>query len=92
MHKEAIVNYIIAVFYSRSSTMNFASLLKNHNIPCAIINTPRKLQRACGISVKFLKDFFPKAQRLFYDKGYGKNFDGFYFEAQKNGYLEFEKY
>ena len=58
------MNYCIAVFKSRSATLSFARLLRAHNIPCAIINTPNSIGRACGISVKFLSDFYDKARAL----------------------------
>lgn len=58
------MNYIIAVFNSRSATLRFANLLRANHIPCAIINTPASLGRACGISVKFLSDYLEKARAL----------------------------
>lgn len=62
-----IMNYIIAVFNSRSATLRFANTLQANHIPCAIINTPASLGRACGISVKFLSEFYDKA-RMFAGK------------------------
>lgn len=68
-----IMNYIIAVFNSRSSTLRFANTLRANHIPCAIVNTPMALGRTCGISVKFLSDFYDKARALA-----GKTQVGFY--------------
>ena len=72
-----IMNYCIAVFKSRSATLSFARLLKAHNIPCAIINTPCSIGHACGISVKFLSDDFALAQQLVSTK-LKMSFSGFY--------------
>lgn len=78
------MNYTLAVFKSRYSTLSFANLLKRHNIPVAIINTPRILTQTCGISVKFLSDYFSKVQTLLMGVSL-KNFDGFYCYCQRNG-------
>lgn len=44
---------LLAVFRSRTETLNFASLLKSYGVLCAVVNTPRKINVSCGISVKF---------------------------------------
>lgn len=77
MCKGGAVNYILAVFKSRFATLNFANLLRANNIPVAIINTPQNIGSACGISVKFLSDYYQKAQTLLSRSGTG-NFEGFY--------------
>ncbi len=71
------MRYYIAVFKSRSQVMNFANLLRANNIPCAIINTPSNLGKTCGLSVKFLYDYFPKIQNLLRRNNF-RSFDGFY--------------
>lgn len=72
------MNYILAIFKSRSSTLNFAQLLKSYNIPVAIINTPQSLGRGtCGISVKFLSEYFSQVQTLI-SRISLNNFEGFY--------------
>lgn len=43
----------IAVFRARTDTLTFASLLKSYGVSVGIINTPRKLNVSCGISVTF---------------------------------------
>lgn len=45
-------NYL-AVFRARTQTLMFANLLKSYGVPITIINTPRKINVSCGISVKF---------------------------------------
>lgn len=71
------MRYTLAVFKTRFATLSFANMLRAENIPVAIVNTPHSVSRACGISVKFLYDFFPLVQRIFarVDK---RNFAGFY--------------
>lgn len=48
------MKYLVIVFSSRNETMQLYNYLKNLNIYCSIINTPRLLSRSCGISVKVL--------------------------------------
>lgn len=83
------MNYILAVFKSRFATLNFANLLKENNIPVAIINTPTEISRACGISVKFLSDYLPKVESLFLRRP--NNFDGFYSVLKTNGREKYYK-
>lgn len=71
------MNYVIASFKSRTATLNFANILRSNNVPCAIINTPQEIGRSCGISVKFLSDYFSKVQSLFTPNMYA-SFAGFY--------------
>ena len=44
---------LLAVFRSRTETLNFASILRSYGVYCTIINTPRTINVSCGISVKF---------------------------------------
>ena len=46
---------MLAVFRSRTETLNFASILRSYRIYCTVINTPSKLNVSCGISVLFDK-------------------------------------
>lgn len=57
MHEGGIMGYCYAVFTSRSETLSFANYLKRMGIPCMVASTPKSAGRACGISVKFLKDY-----------------------------------
>lgn len=47
------MQYTIAVFRARSETLAFAALLRSYKVPVQIINTPRKINVSCGISVRF---------------------------------------
>lgn len=77
--------YTLAVFKSRFATIKFANLLRANNIPVAIINTPTAIGSACGISVKFLSDYYSKVQALISQKGVIGNFAGFYSYTERNG-------
>lgn len=44
---------MLAVFRSRTETLNFASLLRSYGVNCSVVNTPRKINVSCGISVQF---------------------------------------
>lgn len=72
------MNYTLAVFRSRFATLSFANLLKENNIPVAIINTPSHFGNACGISVKFLSDYLSKVQLILSRRGGLNNLVGFY--------------
>lgn len=72
---EGNMNYYVAVFNSRSATLAFARKLKSKNIPCAIINTPSGITKACGISVKFFSEDYLKVEPLV---GKNPSFFGFY--------------
>lgn len=51
------MRYCYAVFTSRNETLSFAGHLKRQGIPCVVTSTPKAAGRACGISVRFLKDY-----------------------------------
>ena len=78
------MNYTLAVFQSRYATLNFANILRENNIPAAVVNTPREAGATCGISVKFLSDYLSKVQILL-SRYSNKNFAGFYTYIKRNG-------
>lgn len=45
------MSYLV-VFRARSETMKFASLISSYGIRARIVNTPRQITVACGISAK----------------------------------------
>lgn len=81
------MKYTLAVFKSRSATLNFANLLRSNNVPVAIINTPQSIGSVCGISVKFLSDFNQKVQMLLRQNCIN-NFVGFYSLNERNGFCK----
>lgn len=64
---------MLAVFRSRTETLNFASILRSYGINCVIVNTPRKINVSCGISVKFPPNSFNFAKQIILRR----NFDTF---------------
>jgi len=44
---------MLAVFRSRTETLNFASILRSYGVLCSVVNTPRRINVSCGISVQF---------------------------------------
>ncbi len=78
------MNYLIAVFASRHDAMAFHELLKGNRINCVITNTPKQIEKSCGISVKTELRYFQNAQVLL-SKGLFQSFKGFYIE-KKDGY------
>lgn len=68
---------IIAVFRSRTETLNFASILRSYKINCSVINTPRKINVSCGISVCFNQSDKDTASAILSRRGFS-TFAGFY--------------
>lgn len=58
------MQYTLAVFRARNETLSFATLLRSYKIKAQIVNTPRKINVSCGISVKFSFLDQPTAQML----------------------------
>ena len=61
--KEDDMNYVIAVFSSRSETLSFANFLRRQSIPNAIVSTPKEAGRSCGLSVKFSYEYFAEVKK-----------------------------
>lgn len=55
---------IIAVFNNRNQAMQFASLLKRIGVRSKVVNTPRELSVACGISIVFGKNAYGQAKMI----------------------------
>lgn len=56
---------ILAVFRSKTETLNFASILRSYGVYCSVVNTPRKINVSCGISVQFSKQYLSIANQVF---------------------------
>ena len=50
------MEYIIAVYRSRSVTMRVYNYLVGQNQTCAIVSTPQGAGVGCGLSVKFSRE------------------------------------
>ncbi len=79
------MNYVLAVFKSRSATLNFANILRSNGIPVAIINTPQSISKSCGISLKFFVEYFEKVKEIASRMQIFAYFDGFYTYVFQNG-------
>ena len=79
------MNHLIAVFSSRHDAIAFRELLKGNRIKCVIINTPKEVDKSCGISVKTDYRNRQKAQILLSLELF-QSFKGFY--GEKNGVYE----
>ncbi len=55
---------MLAVFRSRTETLNFASLLRSYGVNCTVVNTPRKINVSCGISVQFSTRDLPIVKQI----------------------------
>lgn len=56
--------YIIAVFRSRTQTVNFKEELKRRGIRAETVSTPREVAIGCGLSVKLNKEDFLLAKEI----------------------------
>lgn len=54
---------VLAVFRSRSQTIDFASRLQRYGVNVQTVNTPKEAQVGCGLSAKF--DFSALRQARF---------------------------
>ncbi len=82
------MSFVLAIFRSRFATLSFAKMLRENNVPVAVINTPQKLSASCGLSVKFAQEYFSLAQSLVAKSNLMRNFAGFYVFVQRNGIFD----
>ena len=68
---------VIAVFRSKTETLNFASILRSYGVDCVVVNTPRNINVSCGISVKFNFEFLNVAKIIMSRRSFS-TFAGFY--------------
>ena len=66
---------MLAVFRSRSQTLDFISVLKAGGVPAQAVNTPREAGVGCGISAKFEEPFLNRV-RYHLDKKRYSSFSG----------------
>ena len=69
------MEYIIAVYRSRSVSIKAYNILLSKGITCALISTPRSANVGCGLSVKFGKAAFNSVRQLLSS---GETFVGFF--------------
>ena len=68
---------MLAVFRSRTETLNFAYILRSYGVFASVVNTPRKINVSCGISVSFNSSDLLVAKSIISRRGFN-TFAGFY--------------
>ena len=58
------MDYIIAVYRSRSVSIRAYNFLLSNGITCALVSTPRNANVGCGLSVKFGRNDFPRVRQV----------------------------
>ncbi|MCH5153110.1 MAG: DUF3343 domain-containing protein [Clostridiales bacterium] len=76
------MEYIIAVYRSRSVSIRAYNFLLGNGVTCALVSTPRSANVGCGLSVKFDKSVFPHVRQALAS---GETFVGF-FVVRNTGY------
>lgn len=84
------MNYIIAVFRSRNETLYLANMLTVLGKRVSVINTPKEIGQACGISVRFEEKILPDAKRCLQTKPF-RAFVGFYRITQIQNNFRFDR-
>ena len=69
------MEYIIAVYRSRSVSIRAYNFLLNNGVTCALVSTPRSANVGCGLSVKFDRNVFPRVRQALAS---GETFVGFF--------------
>ena len=58
------MEYIIAVYRSRSVSIRAYNFLLNNGVTCALVSTPRAAGVGCGLSVKLNKSDLPRVKSV----------------------------
>lgn len=56
--------YILAVFRSRTHTLEFVSEMRKCGAPAQTVSTPKQARSGCGLSCKFPASFLSQARGL----------------------------
>jgi len=78
------MNYVIAVFLSRSETLSFVNALRNMGISAIVVQTPKEAGRTCGLSAKFSYENFSEV-KIFISRMRFMSFQGFYLQQNDCG-------
>ena len=68
---------ILAVFRSRSHSLDYAERLQNYGVAAMTVPTPKEARIGCGLCVKFDARSFARAQAILRTGRYS-SFKGFY--------------
>ena len=77
------MNYVIAVFKSRSETMSFYSILGRFGVQSNVVPTPKEAGRTCGLSVRFSYNDFSHVKEIM-SRFRFQSFQGFYIIENNN--------
>ena len=80
--------HCLAVFSSRNETLYLAKMLISNGYRAGVVNTPKDVGLACGISVKFEERNLPSVKMLLTSKPF-RSFAGIYrisYNGNKNSY------
>ena len=69
------MEYVIAVYRSRSVSIRAYNFLLSNGVTCALVSTPRSANVGCGLSVKFNRSVFPNVREVL---SRGETFVGFF--------------
>ncbi|MBQ8908962.1 MAG: DUF3343 domain-containing protein [Clostridia bacterium] len=84
------MQYIIAVFKSRNETLYLANMLLHSGYRVAVINTPREVGHACGISVQFDAGLLQVVRQTISSKPF-RSFYGIFKIVRQNGRMSVVK-
>ena len=82
---------ILAVFRSRSHSLDYAERLQNYGVPATTMNTPKEAKIGCGLCVRFDARYFVRAQAILRTGRY-VSFKGFYKMDYINGKVSVTPY
>ena len=68
---------LLAVFRSRSQSLDYARRLNEYGVSAATVPTPKEVKIGCGLCVKFDARYFIRAQAIMRTGKYS-TFKGFY--------------
>ena len=68
---------ILAVFRSRSHSLDYAERLNRYGVSATTVPTPKEVRIGCGLCVRFDARAFPRARAILKTAAYS-SFKGFY--------------
>ncbi len=68
---------VLAVFRSRSQSVDFAQKLMEYGVPCETVPAPKEARIGCGLCVRFDGRVLTRAKAILHLGGYS-TFKGFY--------------
>ena len=75
---------ILAVFRSRSQSLDYAERLKSYGVTAETVPTPKEAKIGCGLCVRFDGRYYPRANAILKTARYS-SFKGFYKMDFRNG-------